>query len=172
MNLHWSRVKDSVPNNSPRLKGEESWCWRKSSKRDWGGSYIVHPAFSMFFLSFQESLLFLFCFFLILRREKNLTTSNRVCLLFCIPWGGVGAAEGPRDNRRRDIKAHKQTRTACEEKMRMSVRFCVCVLQFTCLGNSVCARRHCVSAALLEQLIKLSLWLPNMNTLTIPCIFH
>lgn len=71
---------------------------------------------------------FVFCFFfprllflfLILRWQKISTTSNLVCLLFPSP-GAPSAAESPRDNKGKDIKAHKQ------HTPRRKRKSCVCV---------------------------------------------
>ena len=96
---------------------------------------ISLSGFFFFCFSFFPRLLFLF---LILRWQKISTTSNLVCLLFPSP-GAPSAAESPRDNKGKDIKAHKQ-HTPRRKRKCVCVCVCVCVRAqtHTCLCRCMC----------------------------------
>ena len=128
-------VKDSRPNNSPCMKHD-----RGKHCDDRVLLNVIEEAIT--FCISLSGFFYLFIFFpgllfllLILRWQKISTTSNRVCLLFPSP-GAPSAAECPRNNKGKDIKAHKQHTPGRKEKSRVCVCLRVCTSRYATSKDS------------------------------------
>ena len=116
---------------------------------------MLHISFRMFFFLFPRLIFFFFFFFSLSSfsngKKKKEFDHIKPCLSsLCIPWG-ASTAESPRDNKGKDIKAHKQ-HTHKDKGEEVCVLADLCLRKFTLLHVYADGPRLCVCAALNSEL--------------------